>query len=306
MNLSHVNPEIRDRVRWMPRPPVGNPLARWLLRTISRLAPDQQHQGVTLQKTSTATGVNLRIYTPDNRRSDAALLWIHGGGLVIGNPGQDDKFCANNARKLGIVVISTAYRLAPEFPFPAALDDCYSAWRWMLDSTDITGIDPSHIVIGGQSAGGGLAASLAQKIHDTDTTQPLGQWLFSPMLDDRTTGHKELTNANHFVWNNKQNFVGWRSYLGLEPGADNVPDYAVPARRQNLQGLPQAWIGTGDIDLFYEEDKTYAERLKSAGVPCEFDVVTGAPHGFETIAPGSKLAQDYLTRSRDWLTTIIE
>lgn len=259
---------------------------------------DTKHEGVRIEK---RTSPDVRIYTPHTGSAGAALLWIHGGGMVIGSAVQDDLFCAETARELGIVVVSVEYRLAPEFPFPTPLDDCYAAWLWLQDSAAQLKVDKTRIAIGGESAGGGLAASLVQRIHDSGGIQPVAQWLFCPMLDDRTADNKALDVVGHKIWDNRHNRFGWRSYLGTEPGATRVPEYAVPSRRQTLQGLPATWIGTGDIELFFEEDKLYAERLNATGVDCTLDVVTGAPHGFQTVARNTKLAQDYLLRSRDWL-----
>jgi acetyl esterase/lipase len=229
------------------------------------------------------------------------LLWIHGGGFVIGTASQDNAFCAVTARDLGIVVVAAGYRLAPENPFPAALDDVACAWQWLQHSAEALGADPGRIAIGGQSAGGGLAACLVQRIHDAGGVQPAAQWLFCPMLDDRTAARGELDRVGHFLWNNSLNRTGWSAYLGTGPGGSAPPEYAVAARRTDLRGLPPAWIGVGDIDLFCEEDRDYARRLRDAGVECAFDLVKGAPHGFETFAPKAAVTQRYLQRGRAWL-----
>lgn len=305
--LSQVAPELRDRIRSFPRLPITNGTARWLLRGISKLfARDKSCEGVQLQKHRTKAGADVRVFVPDARAGSAALLWIHGGGLVIGNAAQDDLFCAETARELGIVVVAAEYRLAPEFPFPAALEDCFSAWAWLLESAQQFRIDPLRVAVGGQSAGGGLAASLAQRIHDAGGAQPAAQWLFSPMLDDRTALARELDVVGHYVWDNRQNRFGWQAYLGDTFGTPQVPDHAVPARRSSLEGLPPAWIGVGDIDLFFHEAAAYAERLNAAGTACALDVVPGAPHGFETIAPDAELVKRYLARGRAWLREALQ
>ena len=302
MTISEVAPELRRLVRLMPRPPVTSVLGRWVMRQAMKLMPDGQLEGVQLEKRTTNEGVALRIFTPISGQTGAGLLWIHGGGMVIGSAAQDDLHCAETARDLGIVVVSTEYRLAPEFPFPAPLDDCYAAWAWLQASSAQLKIDNTRVAVGGQSAGGGLAAGLVQRIYDSGGVQPAAQWLFCPMLDDRTAAKLELDAISHKIWDNRQNRVGWHSFLATEPGADHVPDYASPARRTDLSGLPPTWIGSGDIELFFDEDRTYAERLRSAGVDCALDVVSGAPHGFETLARNTKLAQDYLSRARTWLS----
>ncbi len=196
---------------------------------------------------------------------------------------------------------SVDYRLAPEHPFPAPLEDCLDAWTWLQDQAEVRGIDPARVAVGGQSAGGGLAASLVQRIHDEGGQQPAAQWLFCPMLDDRTAARTELDGAKHLLWNNKANRAGWGAYLGVQPGSASVPDGAVPSRRGDLSGLPAAWIGTGDIELFYDENRAYAEALTAAGVECELDTVAGAPHAFETVAGGANVSRAYLSRSYEWL-----
>lgn len=221
--------------------------------------------------------------------------------MIIGDVIADDLFCATTARELAIVIVSVNYRLAPDFPFPAQIDDCYAAWNWLQKSAEHLQVDPCRIAIGGQSAGGGLAASLVQRIHDTGGVQPMAQWLFSPMLDDRTAAQHELDAVHHIIWNNRLNRIGWQAFLGTQFGATDVPEYAVPARRKDFGGLPPTWIGTGDIDLFFDEDKIYADKLKAASVDCTLDIVLGAFYGFEAIAVRTKLVQDYLSRSRDWL-----
>jgi len=261
--------------------------------------------GVTIE---TPRGVEpgVRVYRPASVRAPAALLWIHGGGFVIGRAAQNDRFCGTVARELGIVVVSVEYRKAPEHRFPAGLDDCQAGWTWMLRQAVALGIDPARVAVGGESAGGGLAASLVQRLHDAGGTQPAAQWLFCPMLDDRTAARRELDGVGHLVWTNRLNRSGWRSYLGVEPGAVSAAPYAAAARRDDLAGLPPAWIGVGDIDLFADEDRDYAERLRASGVHATLDVVPGAPHGFEIWAPDSTLAREYVTRAHAWLRGTLE
>lgn len=306
MTREQVAEELRGKMVSVPPRVIGSKAGRWILRSVMKMMRGKAHEGVQVETHTADGGVRLRVYTPAGGGNGAALLWIHGGGLVIGSPMQDDQFCADTARELGIVVVSTAYRLAPDAPFPAALDDCTAAWTWLQRSAAALGVDPARVAIGGQSAGGGLATSLAQRIHDGGGIQPLAQWLFCPMLDDRTAARRELDAVGHLVWNNRSNRVGWGAYLGSAMGADRVPAYAVPARRDDLRGLPPTWIGTGDIELFFDENKTYAGRLTAAGVDCTLDVVADAPHGFEALAPNSTLAQAYLARARAWLGQTVE
>jgi acetyl esterase/lipase len=243
----------------------------------------------------------MRLYIPAGGGSGAALLWLHGGGYVIGDVVQDDAFCSATACELGVVAVSTNYRLAPEHSFPAALDDAVAAWQWLQQSAASLGVDQDRVAVGGSSAGAGLAACLVQRLHDAGGVQPVAQWLFSPMLDDRTAARRELDELRHRVWNNAANRIGWGAYLGAEPGGRHAPDYAVAARRGDLRALPPTWISVGDIDLFAAEDRDYAQRLRDAGVDCTFDVIPGAPHGFEVWAADTRVAQGLLERSRAWL-----
>lgn len=307
--MSCVAPELRKATRRMSVPmPFGTRWGRALLRGMFMLVPDVKQDDVRIDQPSD-TPVPLRIYAPWERAQDAscegmgALLWIHGGGYMIGGPKQDDGFCIAAARELGIMVVSVDYRLAPEHGFPAPLDDCHAAWTWMQAQAVALGIDPVRIAIGGQSAGGGLAVALVQRVQDEGGPQPLAQWLFCPMIDDRTAARRELDDIGYRLWNNLNNRVGWSAYLGQEPGGADLPPYAVAARALDVSGLPPTWIGVGDIDLFCEEDCAYADRLRAAGVDVTVRIVEGAPHGFETWAANTGIAQAYLAEARAWLRT---
>ena len=175
----------------------------------------------------------------------------------------------------------------------------------MLSNSSQRGIDTKRIAIGGESAGGGLAAGLVLRIHDEGGQRPIAQWLLCPMLDDRTAQDRTLDGVDHFIWNNKLNLAGWSSYLSTKFGTDQVPAYAAPSRRSDFNGLPKAWIGVGDVELFYEEDKKYAERLTAAGVACEIDVVAGGPHAFEGLAANAQVSKDYISRAKSWLRSAL-
>jgi len=238
----------------------------------------------------------IRIYKPEGKLSGVGVLWIHGGGFVSGCISMDDPMCSRYAKELNAVVMSVEYRLAPEHPYPAGSDDIFEAWQWMLENAEQLGIDPEKILIAGQSGGGGQAAFLAQRILDFGGVQPLAQLLFCPMLDDRTINRTDLDAEKHILWTNSNNRAAWNWYLG---GSSDSPDYfeqAVPARRKELKGLPPAWIGIGDADLFYEESKAYAERLEESGVDVVFDVVPGGFHGFEVAASNTELTKNYFSR----------
>jgi acetyl esterase/lipase len=303
LDISQIHPTLRKATASFPKLPLTSGVGRALTRSLlpMLLPKPKTPAGITIEKVKTTGGRKLRIYTPAGQKTRAAMLYIHGGGMMIGTPSMDDALLATTAAELDIVIVSPEYRLAPEHPYPAPLDDCHSAWSWIHANLSQRRIDGNRIAIGGESAGGGLAAGLVLRIHDEGGPQPIAQWLFCPMLDDRTALDRSLDEIDHFVWNNKMNLVGWRSYLGNSFGTDQVSAYAAPARREELKGLAKAWIGVGDVELFFEENKTYASNLNLAGVPCQLNVVTGAPHSFQGLAPHSELAKDYLDTAISWL-----
>lgn len=236
----------------------------------------------------------LRVYKQKFVTAPApGLLWLHGGGYVMGNPEQDDGSCVQYVHELGITVVSVAYRCAPKHPFPAGLEDSYAALKWVASHSQQLGVDRKRIAIGGASAGGGLAASLAHLAHDRQEIKPVFQLLVYPMLDDRTVLRAEIDDSNHIAWNLKSNRFGWESYLGKKCGSEDVPEYSVPARRKDLSGLPPAWIGVGTADLFYDEDTAYAQRLKECGVDCEVVIAPGAFHGFDVFDPQLPVVQEF-------------
>ena len=299
MDLSAVHPDLRRATARLPGPGPGRAALRWVARVTLLLLPTRRTEGVVI--TSVRDGsVRARVYRPA-AATGAALLWVHGGGLVMGAARMDDAHCGETARALGVVVVSADYRLAPRHPYPAALDDVHAAWHWLLDHAVELGVDPRRVAVGGQSAGGGLAAALAHRLLDEGGPQPAAQWLFCPMLDDRTAARRELDEPRHLVWDNGENRYGWGAYLGRPPGSDPVPDHAVPARRLDLGGLPPAWLDASTIELFHDEIVAYAGRLRAAGVPKLLDIVKGAPHGFETWAADTPPARALLGRARSWL-----
>ena len=298
MDISIVDPELRAATLKAPKLNLENPVMLKLVGVGSAIMPGKRVDGVE-RRIVRERGLKLRVYVPDNP-SGAGLLWIHGGGLVLGAAAMDDVLCGETARQTGVTIVSVDYRLAPRHPYPAAIDDAHAAWLWMQRRLNELGLDADRIAIGGQSAGGGLAASLVQRVHDEGGTIA-AQWLFCPMLDDRTAVDRALDGVDHFVWSNRSNLVGWSSYLGSAIGSATLPPYAAAARRDDLTGLPPTWMYTSDIELFHDEDLAYAQRLESAGVDTTLEIVSGAPHGFEAWAADSVLARDIVSRARTWL-----
>jgi acetyl esterase/lipase len=228
--------------------------------------------------------LRVRIYRrAGTTGAGPALLWIHGGGYVMGSPELHEKSSVDFARTLGVTVVAVSYRVAPKWPFPTPLHDCYSALCWMHRHAGELGIDRERIAVGGASAGAGLSAALAQLAHDRQEVPIRFQLLIYPMLDDRSAIRPDIEHRKLRLWTQKNNEYGWTAYLGQSPGQPEVLPYSVPARRQCLRGLPPAWIGVGDCDLFCDEDVAYARRLSADGVQCQLNVVPGAYHGFDIV-----------------------
>jgi acetyl esterase/lipase len=241
-----------------------------------------------------APEVFVRIYQPTDRpHTLPALLWIHGGGYVLGSVERDDLLAKHLARIGQCVVASVEYRLAPEYPFPAPVEDCYAALKWLSAHSTELGVNKSRIAIGGASAGGGLAAGLALLTRDRAEVEVSFQLLIYPMIDDRNIAPASQAVPDTFVWTRENNRMGWRAYLGCEPGGADVSPYAAAARATDLKGLPPAYIPVGDLDLFLDENITYAQRLLAAGVPSELHVYPGAFHGFNGFVPSAEISRRF-------------
>jgi acetyl esterase/lipase len=294
MNADRIHPELRQAFKRFPSLPFHNRLFVALSGVLMKLIPaPQAGPGVTIENRK-LNNAGVRIYRSEGALSGAGLLWMHGGGLIGGYPALDDFVCGAFARDLKLVIVSVKYRLAPAHKYPAAIDDCFEAWQWLQQSAHDIGVNPARIAVAGQSAGGGLAACLAQRILDSGGVLPAAQALLSSMLDDRTGARHEFDKIDYPLWTNRSNRAAWTWYLGQPAGQPEVPSYAAAARRKDLAGLPPTWISVGDIDLFYDENCRYAERLKEAGVPCQMHVSPQAPHGFERLVPNATLSRALL------------
>lgn len=299
MNIEDLNPALQDAARRLPGVDFANPLVRRFAALAVRLMPATKVPGST-RRVVHAYGVRLITYRPTDQPPLAALLWIHGGGLITGAAVMDDRFCGELARDHGLLVASVDYRLPPGHPFPVPLNECRAGWEWLTNQAAELGIAPGRIAVGGQSAGGGMAAALVQRLHD-EGIRPAAQWLFCPMLHDRTAADRSLDATGHLAWDNPSNLIGWSAYLQQAPGAASVPEYSVPARRADLSGLPPAWLYSSDIELFHAEIVSYSERLAMAGVPVQLETVPDAPHGFESWASDTVPARELVTKARTWL-----
>tara|TARA_B100001057_G_scaffold472485_1_gene535853 strand:+ start:110 stop:1060 length:951 start_codon:yes stop_codon:yes gene_type:complete len=235
-----------------------------------------------------APDVRCLLYGADATSTESltgAYLHIHGGGYLFGSPEGSDPMNLHIVKELGVVVLSVDYRLAPEHPIPAPLDDCYAALSWLHENSEDLGIDRKRIGIGGESAGGGLAAALAIKARDAGEYAVCWQALTYPMLDDRTGGEERPGDplVGEFVWTRQLNQFGWSRYLGEAKRA--APQ--VPGRLDSFAGLPATWMFTASLDLFRDENIEYAQKLMAAGVSCELSVYPGACHAFQRIEHAS-------------------
>jgi acetyl esterase/lipase len=219
------------------------------------------------------------------------IYHTHGGGMVLGNKRFGADELAMWVDEIGAVAVSVDYRLAPEHPHPAPVEDCYAGLVWTSKHADELGIDPSRLVIAGASAGGGLAAATALMARDRGGPALSHQILMCPMLDDRgvTPSSQELDNEG--VWDRTSNATGWTALLGDACGGPDVSPYAAPARAQDLTGLPPAFIDVGSVETFRDEDIDYAARLSQARVSVEFHMWPGGFHGFDMMVPQSALGQ---------------
>ena len=229
-----------------------------------------------------APDVEVRIYRPHGV-SDVlpAVLHIHGGGYVMGRAAMVEAGHRPLVADLRCCIVSVEYRLAPETPYPGAVEDCYAALRYIFDNHRDLASDTAHLGVMGESAGGGLAAALALLARDRREFKFAFQHLIYPMLDDRTcVAENPHPHVGEFIWTPHNNRFGWASLLGKAPGSSDVSIYAAAARANDLVGLPRTFIATGALDLFLEENLDYARRLMRSGVPVELHVYAGAFHGF--------------------------
>jgi acetyl esterase len=281
------DPELAAALTMMPGVEITDiPAARaQMVETFAALFGDPDRSGVQVHDELApgpdgAPDVRLRIFTPDRVTAPAAIYDVHGGGFVLGSI---DMFDGNNlrlARELGVVVVTVDYRLAPEHPYPAPLEDCYAGLVWMAKNADALGVDPDRIAIHGESAGGGLCAGLALLARDRGGPQIAFQYLGVPELDDRLDTPSMRTFTDTPIWNRPNAVVSWDAYLGTgKRGGPDVPIYAAPARATDLSGLPPAYVSVMEFDPLRDEGIAYAQGLMHAGVSVELHAFPGTFHG---------------------------
>jgi acetyl esterase/lipase len=270
-------PQVRAIDRGLAVIPTGHGSSEWIRR------PDDSR-------------LELRRYVPSSigrQISRSVVLWIHGGGMFLGSARQDDALCQELSETLGVRIASVDYRLAPEHPYPEPLEDCYTALVWLAERYD-------RVVVVGASAGGGLAAGLALLARDRSGPAIAGVQLRYPMLDDRPTASAQRL-ADTAVWNARLNRLGWRAYLG---GVD-ADAYAAPARATDLSRLPAMYIDAGELDMFVDEDESFAQRVRASGGEVEFHLVPRAVHAWESIAPEAAISIQTTERRVAWLSNVL-
>jgi len=216
------------------------------------------------------------------------ILWIHGGGYVTGMAGMIYMSRAIDlVKKYGAVVVTPEYRLAGKAPYPAALEDCYAALCYLKDNADTLGCNRNRLMVGGESAGGGLTAALCMYARDRGEVNIAFQMPLYPMIDDRDT---ESSRDNHGIsWNTKRNHAAWKLYLRDITG--EIPSYAAPARETDYRDLPPAYTFVGEQEAFYCETLTYIQRLQEAGIPAHVDVYPTGFHAFDMLLPFRKISR---------------
>ncbi|MFF3014273.1 alpha/beta hydrolase [Streptomyces sp. NPDC057939] len=275
-----MDPELEAFVPLFPRTDLTDPVAA--RKSFAELAaavpaPDLTDIDVEDRTVPADPAVRVRVYRP--RRARGAVVWLHGGGFLLGDLDTEHPWAGRIAAGSGAVVISVDYRLAPEHPFPAALDDAYAVLGWAVENAAELGVEPDRVAIGGHSAGANLAAAAALRARDRGGPAIRFQLLNQPGLDDRqdTWSARNFTDTPWF--HRDKAAAGWRHYLGGRPATP----YAAPARAEDLTGLPPAYIATAEFDPNRDEGLTHALRLLRAGVSVEVHQWPGTFHGSQAI-----------------------
>ncbi|GAB3007969.1 alpha/beta hydrolase [Amycolatopsis acidiphila] len=254
-----------------------------------------------------APDVTLLICRPVAAAAPGGVLYfIHGGGMIMGDHrGRNTGEAATWAAELGLGMVSVDYRLAPENPYPAPVEDCYAGLLWTVGHAAELGFDPGRVVIAGVSAGGGLAAATALLARDRGGPALAGQMLLCPMLDDRNDSVSARQMAGLGIWDQGSNALGWTALLGDARGGPGVSPYAAPARAGDLSGLPPAYLDVGSAETFRDETIDYATRIWRAGGQAELHVWPGGFHGFDGFAPQTSLSQTAKTPRVPWLRRLL-
>lgn len=234
-----------------------------------------------------------------------ALYLVHGGGMFSGTARQSMPAYMHLAEALGLVIVAVEYRLAPETPYPGPVEDCAAGLSWTLENADKLGIDDNRVIVLGQSAGGGLAASLILLARDHGHRMPLGLMLTAPMLDDRNNTVSACQMEGIDTWDRSRNEVGWTALLGSQKGTPDVSPYAAPARATDLSGLPPTFLDVGSAETFRDEVVEFASKIWKSGGQAELHVWPGGFHGYELLAPAASISHDTRAAREAWLRRML-
>lgn len=295
-----VHPELREVFAVMPGMPITQEsiegIRAGIAQQISQLRSSSSPNVETTEKFVPGTEGNPEVRVLIHRpkaQTDVlpGIYYIHGGGYILGTAEMFSSGCEHYAEQFNCVVVNVDYRLAPEHPYPAPIEDCYSGLKWFAENATELNVDPERIVVVGASAGGGLTAALSLLARDRKGPKIAAQFPLYPMIDDRcnTPSNEEITDER--VWNGIGNRAAWDMYLGDFKDADDVPIYAAPARAEDYSDLPPTFTCIGDLDPFRDETITYVQRLRQCGVPVEFHLYPGGFHGFEGFVPQASISQ---------------
>ncbi|MCU1626006.1 MAG: esterase [Pseudonocardia sp.] len=295
------DPELAAAVAMLPTLDVSDiPAARATMKELRAGLPVPDETGisvtdVTVPGPAGAPDVTLRIYRPDEVTGPIGIYDVHGGGFILGDIDASHAGNVALARAVGAVVVTVEYRLAPEAPFPAPLEDAYAGLVWFAEHAADYGVEPARIAIHGISAGGGLCAGLALLARDRGGPAIAFQYLGVPEVDDRLTTPSMTAFTDTPIWNRPNAIVSWDSYLGEGvPGSADVSPYAAPARATDLSGLPPAYVSTMAFDPLRDEGIAYGLALLAAGVPVELHLFPGTFHG-STLIEGAAISQREIT-----------
>jgi len=295
--MEQVPPTITpDMIELMRATPITEPVERLL-----EGRRDISHREVTVAGYR-GDEITLSIFTrSDHAAPGPGVYHMHGGGMIMGDRLSGVGMALDWVEQYDVVCVSVEYRLAPEFPDPFPVEDCYSGLAWTAEHAAALGIGRDRLIVAGASAGGGLAGGTALLARDREGPAVSGQLLVSPMLDDRN----QTVSANQFVgtglWDRDSNITGWAAYLGERYGTNDVSCYAVPARATDLSGLPPAYIDVGSAEVFRDEAVAYASRIWADGGIAELHVWPGGWHGFDSLAPHTRISQESVQARSNWV-----
>ncbi|MFJ5272662.1 alpha/beta hydrolase [Streptomyces sp. NPDC088358] len=295
--MTRLDPEVLAQLRRLPSVPVESLLEGHQV--------DHREVGVPGED---GARIPLSVFSPSGatRVTGApCVLWMHGGGMVMGDRFSQIDIPLEWLDLFGAVIISVEYRLAPEAGGTTPVDDCYRSLLWVEEHADELGVDPARLVVAGVSAGGGLAAGVTLMARDRGTPTIAAQMLVCPMLDHRnvTTSSRQYSGGPG-VWTREMNEFGWRSVLG-DLRDDQVPGHVSPAVAEDLSGLPTTYIDAGSAEVFRDEDVAYATRIWAAGGQAELHIWAGGFHGFDALYPRARLSAGARRARNEWLARVL-